>query len=305
MSIKLVPAKDLDTDKWDAVIDSDPNALIYSYSWYLDMTGEDWDALVLNDYETILPVIYRKKYGISYIFRPSAVQQIGLAGANSDSPELLAQFLESIPTKYKVVDIFTNVDNSPAALPKQWKMTQNVNLVLDLSTSYEKIYSNFTQNTKRNIKKASKFGLHVFEHDPPEVLTTLFKANQGEKYTTPDDFFQKTLHVMHVLIHKGIGKVWTVHDERNSPIAGIFVMEHKGRATLLFTATDELGKERQAVSYLINEYLIYGSNRLETFDFEGSNLTGIRRFYQGFGATATHYYHLHRNRLPLLIRWLK
>ena len=37
VNIKYVKHKDIDKVKWDACIDNAPNALIYAYSYYLDV----------------------------------------------------------------------------------------------------------------------------------------------------------------------------------------------------------------------------------------------------------------------------
>jgi len=52
---------------------------------------------------------------------------------------------------------------------------------------------------------------------------------------------------------------------------------------------------------LISEYA--GTDKV--LDFEGSEIPGVARFFKGFGAVKQHYYHLHINKLPLPIRWLK
>lgn len=305
MIVRRVSANDLDVDAWDACVESDPAGLIYHTSWYLDMLGVDWDGLVADDYKAVMPLVYRKKYGVTYAFRPFGVQQLGPVGERSDAPETLLAFLTELQKHVRFADVFIQSKNVIDSLPANWRGTEQVNLVLNLNTSYESLYSRFNSNTKRNIKKAQKAKFNVFEHDPPEVLIRLFQTNQGEKYPVSDEFYKTIGHVMHVLLHKKLGKIWTVHDERNSPVAGIFTMVHKGRHTLLFSAADEYAREHQALTFLINEFLLYQCEHAECFDFEGSNVEGLRRFYAGFGALEENYYHLRYNGLPWPLSWLK
>lgn len=303
--IRFIPGDQIDTDKWDRCINTDPEGLIYSTSWYLDILGVDWDGLVKGDYETVMPLIRRTKFTFQYMFRPFGVQQLGITGVDADSPQLLRKFLEALPPAYRFVEFYTNARNHPTQLPKRWKVTENVNLVLNLNESYEKIYSSFSKNTKRNVKKCKKRGYSVFEHDPPEVLIRMFQANQGLKYNVSDEFYTTLLHIMHVLIHKRIGQVWTIHDETNTAIAGIFVMHFQNRATLLFSAQDDHGRDTGAMSFLINEYLIMASENMALFDFEGSNVPGLQKFYAGFGAVERNYHCVKINRLPIPLRWMK
>ena len=52
---------ELDFDKWDTCIAQAEHSLIYGFSWYLDAICDDWDGLVMNDYEAVFPLPKRKK----------------------------------------------------------------------------------------------------------------------------------------------------------------------------------------------------------------------------------------------------
>ena len=65
--IKWLRSGSIDRQKWDQCIDRAGNGRIYGYSWYLDIMSNNWDALVLGDYQLIMPLPWRKKYGIRYI----------------------------------------------------------------------------------------------------------------------------------------------------------------------------------------------------------------------------------------------
>ena len=78
--IQYLPHAQINKTKWDACIAAAPNGLIYAHSWYLDEIIETWDALVMNDYESVMPLPYRKKYGVLYLFHPPFVAQLGLFG---------------------------------------------------------------------------------------------------------------------------------------------------------------------------------------------------------------------------------
>ncbi len=303
--VRYVRADEIDVDLWDKCIESDAEPLIYNTSWYLDTLGDDWDGLVLGNYEAVMPVTFGRKWGFDYVYRPYGVQQQGISGALASNAEVLNSFLETLAKHYKYCELYLNHQSDTSTLSRDWVQKEQVNLVLPVDRSYEKLYERFSSNTKRNIKKAKKAGFKLFEHDSPEVLVRMFQHNQGKKYKINDAFYAKIQHLMHVLLHKRRGTIWTVHDERNSPVGGLFVMEYKGRATLLFSAVDDYGRDHGAMAFLINEYLIMSSGHLEYFDFEGSNEPGLARFYKGFGADYRNYPFLKYNKLPLPLRWLK
>ncbi len=303
--IELVLHNNVDLDKWDDCIKSDPSGLFYGYSWYLDMLVPEWDALVYNDYEAVFPLIKGRKMGIQYLFRPYGTQQLGVFSKVYLSPRLVADFVEAIPTAYRYIDVFLNVENPIDDLQEKW-LRPNSNFVLDLNRPYRNIYESYSKQTLRNLKKAKKQKHRVFEYDSPDQLLRLFRANKGKEIDTlTEENYAKILQIMHVMLHKRRGYLWTIYDEHNTIIAGAYFIEMGGRIVMLFSATDQTGKEQHAMTYLLDELFIARAGDKILFDFEGSNIKGLARFYEGFGAEEQNYYNLHINRLPAPLKWLK
>jgi hypothetical protein len=64
-------------EKWDRCINESSNALIYGTTTYLDHLADHWPGIVLNDYEMVMPVAWRKKLGIRYCYHVPFIQQFG------------------------------------------------------------------------------------------------------------------------------------------------------------------------------------------------------------------------------------
>jgi len=71
VKLSYLPYKQIDKVKWDACIRHSMNRLIYAESVYLDHMAVNWDAIVLNDYEAVMPLPWKKKLGIRYLYQPS------------------------------------------------------------------------------------------------------------------------------------------------------------------------------------------------------------------------------------------
>jgi hypothetical protein len=56
---------------------------------------------------------------------------------------------------------------------------------------------------------------------------------------------------------------------------------------------------------LIDEFIKKYSEKNLILDFEGSNMEGIARFYQGFGATDCEYLSITFNHLPFPLKFFK
>ena len=61
--IRYIQHEEIDKAKWDSCIANAGNSLIYGYTWWLDNISPGWHALVLNDYDAVMPLTWRKKYG--------------------------------------------------------------------------------------------------------------------------------------------------------------------------------------------------------------------------------------------------
>ena len=64
-SIQYLLHPQINKKKWDGCIDNAANGLLYATSTYLDCMAVQWYALVLTDYEMVMPLPCRKKYGIN------------------------------------------------------------------------------------------------------------------------------------------------------------------------------------------------------------------------------------------------
>ena len=153
LAIAYLPYKSIDKKKWDNCIVSADNCLIYATSFYLDAMSENWDALVLDDYKAVMPLTWKKKYSIHYLYQPFFVACLGVFG-KKNTAGIVDSFLNAIPAKFKYWDIYLNHGNFFQL--QHFKLYERKNYVLPLQKAYESLYESFRDNIKRNIKKAEK-----------------------------------------------------------------------------------------------------------------------------------------------------
>ena len=156
MEINYLTYQQINKKKWDACVDTAPNGLIYAYSFYLDTMAKNWDALVLGDYEIVMPLTWNKKYRIHYLYQPAFTACLGVFGKLLTA-EIVNAFLNAIPAKFKYWDIYFNPGNLFKI--KDFELYQRMNYVLHLNDSYDNLYKAYRDNLKRNIKKSEQFQL--------------------------------------------------------------------------------------------------------------------------------------------------
>jgi hypothetical protein len=300
--VRYVPHKNINKTRWDEAVESAVNSYVYAFSWYLDIaTGNQWDALIKDDYEMLMPLPYSQKFGINYIHMPILTQQLGIFYKSSCSNFDIFEFLRSVPKKFKLVEQNFN-KFLYGRIPAQFVVRENANYELELLGDYAAIRNGYSTNLKRNIKKAEKNNLKIINYVKPETIVEMFSQNKGKVIKAwGEKDYKLIIRIMYMLMHKGRGEINGVIDEKNNVIGAAFFVRSKGRQILLFTGLTESGKEKGAMPFLLDHRIKTTVNSNRIFDFEGSNDPNLARFFSSFGARKFLYPRIQINRLgPLL-----
>ena len=293
--INYLQHKDIDKKKWDATIEACGN--IYAYSWYLDIVHPQWEALVEDDYRSVMPLTGGKKFGVQYLYQPYFVQQLGVFSKSPMTTEKTEAFLKAIPAQYRFAEIRLNESNTFDG-DKQG-IDYHRNVLLDLNQDYETIRANYHQNTKRNLAKAGDNNLQILTTVIPYHVVALFTDNRGallDKWGKAE--YARLTALTNVAVRRERAFILGVTEKGVGQLicAAIF-MKTKDRITFLFSGLTVEGKQRQAMTYLLDQVIQKYANQPFTFDFEGSDDENLARFYLGFGGHEVKYPSYTFNRL--------
>src|SRR6266540_2812535 len=221
-SVEIILSHKINKSKWDACIHNSSNGLIYATSVYLNHMTDDWRGIIVNDYDCVMPLPWRRKFGIKYCYHVPFIQQLGWFKQLQINDELL--LFEKMFHFLKYGDYYFNFQNTDVA-----NTLLCSNYVLDLSQQYNIISQGYNTDLINNLKKAYN------------MMNSI----------TPE------------------------------------------------------GRKKEANHFLFDSIFkeFAGSNLL--FDFEGSDIPGIKSFYEKFGSVNQAYYKLHFNHLPFPLNILK
>lgn len=291
--IRYLTHNQIDTQRWDDCIEKSPDALVYVWSWYLDVVHPDWEALVEDDYETVMPLAGGRRFGINYLFQPFFTQKFGVFGKNEVSEDKIEEFLEAIPEKFKFADFRLKGVKGINGL----KGVNHRNIELDLSPEYSVLAENYHSNTKRNLAKAKKEKIEVSDMVEPSVIIDLFRKNRGARITKWGDAeYERLLSLVEAARNHDSCCVLGVKNTDNQIVAGAFFMISHSKIVFLFSGADESNKDSHALTFLIDHVIERFSGSDKTLDFEGSDDDGLARFYMGFGGRETTYQGIRLNR---------
>ncbi len=309
--ISFVLHNDIDKARWDRCIRDAFNGNIYAWSWYLDIVHKNWNALIEDDYVRVFPLTGNVRFGVFYLFQPFFAQQLGIFSVKNLSPAITDSFIKAIPSFFRLVEIRLNTHNLTSMPAKN--VSWHTNYELDLISNYKLLYQKYNTNTKRNLKKAQEAHLTIVANISPIDIINLFRNHRGRTISHWNDFeYRRLQNLIFNIINHGMATTIGAYTEQNELCAGaIFVKSHQ-RLTFLFSGASAIGKEKNAMTLLIDYVIQQTAGNLLVLDFEGSDNPNLARFYKGFGSHPVSYPGIMINRLPLplklafnLIRYIK
>lgn len=300
-TIRFIPHENIDFDKWDACVDAVQFPQPYGFSWYLNWLSNSWQAVVLGDYEVVLPIFQKKKYGVTFSTRPFGTQSLGPYAKIPLTEDILQGLIEEAMKHVQYAELFFG--NHAATAPLSGK--EYSNLVLDTTPDYKELAANYSNQTKRNLKKAQKAKFELAEWVTINDAVQLWNQEMSAKSGIQPQSMERLGRLLEFCNYQKRGVLYAVRDEYNQLCGAQFWVVFQGRSTLILNASTDWGKENGVSSWLIDSHIKSVSGRKHVVDFEGSSIEGLYRFYSGFGATDQPFTLHIENHLPLPIRWFK
>ncbi len=271
--IHYLKNSEIDFEKWDACVAQATNSLIYGYAFYLNAMSENWDALVFGNYEAVMPLVWRKKKGIKYLYQPAFTQQLGIFSITAPDRTMGNLFLEALKKKFCFAEIFTNI-KCREALP---------NYILPLTNSYTEISKNYSGDLVKNLKKSQKYSLqYITLHTPSDAINEYRQmyAQRLEKVSEND--YENFLGLCNYCKTVNKAFVRSVNGPDKELLAiGLFLKDDK-RIYNVMSTTTEAGRKRSANHWLFDNIIREFAGTKLILDFEGSIVPGIQKFYSNY-----------------------
>lgn len=301
MIIIYLRQTEIDKKKWDECVAKSYNGLIYSTSIFLDNMATNWDGLVMNDYAAVMPLPFRKKYGIHYIYPPAFSQQIGITGIDEVTLGIIQSFIKSIPAKFKYVEMNLNISNL-SEFPNEKKRE---NYILPLVSTFETLKKGFSRSALRNIKKANDLNIYIKENvDFKEIIKIHRHRFKDEVGANASDYYR--LENLFSALQKS-NNLFTLgaYNSNKSLIGASIYFVYKNRITFIINGNSEESLQNGATHLLMFHTIEKFSSKDFILDFEGSDFLDFVKFYKQYGAKPETYKLIKINNLPWPISLLK
>ena len=288
---------------------------IFSKDWWLDsVCGKDnWDVVLFEKGGEIwgsLPYYKTKKAIFEIITMPKLTQTMGVYikypakqkyyKKLSWEKEVMNNLILNLPK----VDYFSqNFDKRVTNwLPFYWagfKQTTRYTYVIE-NISIKDLENNFETDIRRRRRKAYKIGIEVFESDDIEKfyeLNSMTFLRQGIKI--PYSFeFVKNLYT--VCKQNDAVKMYFAKNSENIVIAANFLVYDDNSVYYLMGGIHPDFKDLGGMDIVQFESIKFALESGRAFDFEGSMIESIERYFRSFGAMQKPYFNISKINSKLL-----
>lgn len=262
----------------------------------MDAMAKQWSGLVLNDYEAVMPLSWNKKYGITYLYQPPFVQQLGIYSKTAVSTAVQELFITAAKQRFRFAEIFVNVSFGEA----------RTNFILPLNRPYQQIRQDYKKDLFKNLKHADSFLLHYEATNDIAAAVDLYQVYYAARtpHVKQRDYEQLVTACATAQQHDML-RIRKVVDEKNSILAIALLLKDNQRLYNILSTVTTAGRQCEANHYLFDQLIQEFSGQQLTLDFEGSSIAGIADFYKKFGAVDEPYFFLRYNHLPWPLKYFK
>ncbi|MDP9229572.1 MAG: hypothetical protein M3O67_02735 [Bacteroidota bacterium] len=287
--IQYLTHTDIDKKKWDDCIHKAVNGLIYGYSFYLDNMAMHWDALVLstglhseNDYEAVMPLTWKKKWGIKYLYQPAFTQQGGIFFKTKLPAEFIKTFTAKTCDDFKFAEIAFNFSNDLSLFKNDLQIVYRNNYILNLQKPYAGLYDDYLPNFKKSLRRIKKFDLNYTITDDFSIAINLYRQlYERFSFFSASDLLNFE-NICRLLSKENKVIARYVYDTENKLLAAVLLLKDEKRLYNMISCITAEGKKREANYFLYDNLISEFAGNSLLFDFEGSDLAGVSDFYKKF-----------------------
>jgi hypothetical protein len=297
--IDIIPSHKIDKKKWDDCINRSKTNLIYAHSFYLNQLTDNWQGIVINDYDCVMPVPWRKKFGIKYCYDVPFIQQLGYFAKGDFDPKILVDtFFSFIKFGHYNFNYANNVEAYFSGIKK------TTNFIVDL-INIETVNNNFSKSFKQSLQNSERHDISYMDATPFEAIE-MYRLLYGShlKNITQTDY--KNLNQLTEILspqNKCVARKIVNKDGQTLSIT-LLLMDER-RLYNIINATNSEGRKTEANYFLYAQIFTEFAGKGLQFDLEGSELPGVKNFYKKLGALDQPYFRMKINNLPFPVKLIK
>lgn len=312
-------------DQYRMLCAREPTIPLFSQAWWLDATAGKgaWDVALVDKGGTIvasMPYVRKKRYGFTLLGQPALTQTLGpwLRETEGKPSTRLRQHKEWLLALIDQLPPFAHFAQNwhwrmGNWLPFYWagfQQTTRYTYILHALRDERALWRGLRENIRTDIRKASmRFQLHVrddlgIDDFLPLNRMTFSRQRMALPYT---ESYVRGLD--EACVAQQSRKLFIAEDHGGHRHAGVYIVWNSESAYYLMGGGDPALRNSGATSLCMWEAIKFAGAVTQRFDFEGSMIEPVEKFFRAFGAQQTPYFRItktpsHTLKLALCLRRL-
>lgn len=274
---------EIDLTLWDETIISSVNANLYPLSWYLNITCPEWEALITEDYRTVMPLPVSKRYLIPVISQPAFTWQLGIFSKDIMDEVLSEKFLRAIPSYYGIRSCqFNKFNILPAS---QSRNIRKYTTELELISSYAKIQANYSESALKKIQSAWQNRISIMHgvsnHD---FLQFIYRFDRFSSKRIKPSGLTVLRQILSNALRNRMGEIHGAYTRENNLCAVILFIRFKGRQIIHLAAADHEGITDGALYLIIDQFIKENTEKNLILSVDDPSALSLRSLFKELGA---------------------
>lgn len=295
-----------DLDLYDDFVDGSPQGSVFCKSWWLKTVAPDsWDILTVENnghLQAASPIIKQRSIlGDRVISEPPLTPYQGIMFMDLSDLKMETQISRQRKWITQIIDQLPDFDYYKVNyhhsfnywLPLYWQgfnQTTRYTYIIDDLSDLDMVWNGFRENIRREIRKAQKKQIKVTCSDDLQEFWDLNQKTfdrQGVGMIYDLEYLRR---IDDICKQKGCRKIFFAVDDLGKIHAASYVIWDKHSAYYLLGGGDPQLRTSGAASLIMWESIRAAAGVSKAFNFEGSMIKPVERFFSAFGAKPYPYY---------------
>ncbi len=305
LKIKIIRSAYIEKTKWDSLVRRSTTGSIYCTYTYLSLCEGDWEAIIAlenSEYVCALPVPFRTKGGVNYIYQSPLIPYLSILTQSEIkvSEEFFLNAVAHLNSYHYVAKFF--VKQSPPIQLDKCETTEHIGLAIDLQKGYTEIFKNYS-SSRKGLKQA-KSELSVVKSQDLDLFLKMHKELTLPKIENIHDGQQHVMtELWRRLLQNNELEIYFSTIQSGETISGLLLGKGARELYYLESASTHEGRKLNGIALLI-DYIVqeYAQSVYQYFDLGGKGPAGVAEFKLSFGSKEYSYTQYYRNNLPWYIK---
>ncbi len=301
MAIRYLRSNEIDFSAWNKCIENAINGSIFAYTWYLEIVSPKWEALVEDDYKSVMPILSTKFFGFKIFTQSKFVYFSGIYSNLLIDKHLTERFLSKLPKELTNINInlnkYNRIDESNSIVAGKKNIFE-----LDIIRKYTFLRNQYHPWLEKTLQKIEKNNINIISGIQSNELVNLhLKNSKYSFFSLKESEIKKFRLLTSITLRNNTGEIIGAYSNNVLQAAAVFVSSHNN-VHLLFYAQTRNGFKSKLLYSIVDFFIKKHAEKNITISVYPTGRLSKYFDLKMYGAQLTEHFCLYQNCLPWYLK---